>query len=366
MEPADRLMRLDRVLEEPLQWVSSRAFLRNGIMVVIAGGWCYITMVSFFYGGVSGTSIIMYPVTILLTGWLVSTRAATVVAILSVVVTFGLVLGELWHVLPATLASHPLMRWVVECCAFIITAMLISYVVGSYRERLAEVHRLGSELAQRTFSLQAIEADLNRAQAVARVGSWVYDLPNDRMTLSPETCRIFGLRKRNTGSDKSYRSRVHQEDCATVEKAWQAALTGMVPFDNEHRIVLGRAIRGIRQRAEFEFDADGKPMRAVGTTQDITERKQAESQRTALETQLRESQKMEAPGTLAGGIAHDFNNAIAVIAGNVALARQDVGAGHPAARSLDEIAKASNRAKALVQQILAFGRRQMIERRGPC
>jgi len=183
------------------------------------------------------------------------------------------------------------------------------------------------------------------------------------MTLSAETCRIFGLRKRNTGSYKSYRSRVHQDDCARVEKAWQAALTGIAPFDDEHRIVIGRTIRWVRQRAEFEFNADGKPVRAVGTTQDITERKQAEIERAALEAQLRESQKMEALGTLAGGIAHDFNNAIAVIAGNVALARQDVGSGHPAERSLEEIAKASDRAKALVQQILAFGRRQMMERK---
>ncbi len=414
MESVDKLMRLDGALAEPVQWASAHAFLKISIMVVVAGalafaaallfltpeqtgrvyavlvliavlaavwillacgksrtavttmvvgGWSYITIASFFYGGVSGTSVIMYPVTILLTGWLVSTRAATLVAILSVVVTFGLMLGELWGMLPTARASHPLIRWVVECCAFIITAMLISYVVRSYRERLGEVHRLGSDLAQRTFALQAIEADLNRAQAVAHVGSWVYDLPNDKMMLSEETCRIFGLRKRNTGSYKSYRSRVHQEDCAAVEKAWQAALSGIAPFDNEHRIVIGRTVRWVRQRAEFEFNADGQPMRAVGTTQDITERKQAESERAALEAQLRESQKMEALGTLAGGIAHDFNNAIAIIAGNVVLARQDVGSGHPALRSLDEIVKANNRAKALVQQILAFGRRQMLERK---
>ena len=87
------------------------------------------------------------------------------------------------------------------------------------------------------------------------------------MTLSPETCRIFGLRKRNTGSYKSYRSRVHSEDCHAVEKAWQAARAGMAPFDNEHRIVIGRTIRWVRQQAEFEFDAAGKPIRAVGTTQ---------------------------------------------------------------------------------------------------
>ena len=83
----------------------------------------------------------------------------------------------------------------------------------------------------------------------------------------------------------------------------------------------------------------------------------------ALEAQLRESQKMEALGTLAGGIAHEFNNALAVVSGNVELARQDVGTGHLAHESLDEIDKASNRAKALVQQILTFGRRQVRERK---
>jgi len=96
---------------------------------------------------------------------------------------------------------------------------------------------------------------------------------------------------------------------------------------------------------------------------DISERKQAEAARVLLESQLWESQKMEALGTLAGGVAHDFNNVLAAIIGNVLLARQGVGPGHAALESLEEIDKASHRAKALVQQILAFGRRQTTERK---
>ena len=125
----------------------------------------------------------------------------------------------------------------------------------------------------------------------------------------------------------------------------------------------GRGVRWVRQCAEFQFDRSGKPMRAVGTTQDITGRKRAEDTRTQLEAQLRESQKMEALGTLAGGIAHDFNNVLASIMGNVELARQDVGADHAASQSLREIANAAARARALVQQILAFSRRQVIEKK---
>ena len=80
--------------------------------------------------------------------------------------------------------------------------------------------------------------------------------------------------------------------------------------------------------------------------------------RDRFEAQLRDVQKMESIGTLAGGIAHDFNNILGAILGNVALARDDVGPGHPALVSLEEIHKASVRARNLVQQILAFSRHE--------
>ena len=67
---------------------------------------------------------------------------------------------------------------------------------------------------------------------------------------------------------------------------------------------------------------------------------------------------MEAIGTLAGGIAHDFNNILGAILGNVALARNDLPAGHTALKSLDQIGKGGARARSLVQQILTFSRRQ--------
>ena len=78
---------------------------------------------------------------------------------------------------------------------------------------------------------------------------------------------------------------------------------------------------------------------------------------------MRESQKMEAIGTLAGGIAHDFNNILGTILGNAELARQDARANWQALVSLEEIQKAGQRAKDLVQQILSFSRRQPTSRR---
>jgi len=95
---------------------------------------------------------------------------------------------------------------------------------------------------------------------------------------------------------------------------------------------------------------------------DLTARKQAETQRQALETQLRESQKMQAMGTMAGGIAHDFNNILSAILGNVGLAKQDTEDTSPALTSLLEIEKAGRRARDLVRQILTFSRNELPKR----
>jgi len=110
-------------------------------------------------------------------------------------------------------------------------------------------------------------------------------------------------------------------------------------------------------------DKNGALVAVSKIARNITERKQAEITRTSLEAQLRESQKMEAIGTLAGGIAHDFNNIISTILGNASLAKEDTAANPPAQKSVKEIIKAARRARDLVQQILSFSRRQPTERK---
>ncbi len=95
---------------------------------------------------------------------------------------------------------------------------------------------------------------------------------------------------------------------------------------------------------------------------DLTARKAMERQRDTLEAQLRESQKMQAVGTMAGGIAHDFNNILGAILGNVELAKQDVDKNSNARVSLTEIEKAGRRARDLVSQILAFSRNESKQR----
>ena len=102
-------------------------------------------------------------------------------------------------------------------------------------------------------------------------------------------------------------------------------------------------------------DEDGKVMGVFAAARDITERRK-------LEEQLRQSQKMEAIGTLAGGIAHDFNNMLAAILGFTEMALEDVPDRPDVERNLQNVSRAAMRARDLVKQILAFSRKAGHER----
>jgi PAS domain S-box-containing protein len=121
----------------------------------------------------------------------------------------------------------------------------------------------------------------------------------------------------------------------------------------------GHAV-AIEANVSFEHHPDGDTLTIFA--RDLTDRKKIEAQRNALESQLRESHKMQAVGTMAGGIAHDFNNIISAILGNVDLAKQDAGSSSPALVSLNEIDKAGRRARDLVRQILTFSRNESPQR----
>lgn len=103
-------------------------------------------------------------------------------------------------------------------------------------------------------------------------------------------------------------------------------------------------------------DANGNVTGVLATGQDITERSN-------LESQLRQAQKMEAVGRLAGGVAHDFNTLLGSIFGYSEMVLDQLGAEHPQRRAIEQILRGAERGAKLTRQLLAFSRRQVLRPR---
>ncbi len=99
----------------------------------------------------------------------------------------------------------------------------------------------------------------------------------------------------------------------------------------------------------------------LSIARDVSERRQAEAERAALEDQLRQAQKMEGIGRLAGGIAHDFNNLLTAIRGSASLALSELPPGEGPREDLEQIEQAADRAARLTRQLLAFARRTVLQ-----
>jgi len=110
------------------------------------------------------------------------------------------------------------------------------------------------------------------------------------------------------------------------------------------------------------MELDGEPSMITATI-DITELKRAEAGKAKIEAQLRQAQKLESVGRLAAGVAHDFNNLLTVINGYSRLLLASLKADDPLRGGLEEIHKAGARAAALIQQLLAFSRKQILQPR---
>jgi PAS domain S-box-containing protein len=208
--------------------------------------------------------------------------------------------------------------------------------------------------------LRRSQQHLARAQQIAHMGSDLRNLRTDEAEWSDELYRIFGvLRDTYVTSTENFLKMVHSDDRSVVLATRDKIAKGICPDPFEYRIIRpDGTVRHIYRETELIRDEAGTPQFLTGTCHDVTETRAAQERGRELERQLMHSQKLEALGTLAGGVAHDLNNTLVPIVALSKLVLDELPESGAVRGDIETIIRASERARELVKQILAFSRKQ--------
>ena len=135
----------------------------------------------------------------------------------------------------------------------------------------------------------------------------------------------------------------------------QVIKSGSNSYSAEHKVETpSNGVRVVTSNRIAIHDHNGEVQYLLGVLEDVTER-------TAVEDQLRQAQKMEAVGNLTGGVAHDFNNLLTVIMGNLDLLQEEFAGNASAEETINVILEAADRGADLTRHMLAFSRRQPLQ-----
>jgi len=215
-------------------------------------------------------------------------------------------------------------------------------VVAVYDD-LTERERTGKELLRLGT---AVEQAAESVIIANRPGTIQYINPAFERKSGYRRKEIIGQNFRVLKSDK------HDE--AFYKKMFQVISNGEIWSGRIVNRMKNGSLREFETRISPIHDRSGEIINFVSVNRDVT-------QEAALEAQLRQSQRMEAVGTLAGGIAHDFNNLMTTILGNAQIALAKTDQDDPLREELQDIKTAGERAVSLTRQLLAFSRKQIIQ-----
>ena len=160
-----------------------------------------------------------------------------------------------------------------------MTLLMILYLYQLQISRRTVEHAESLERSARQEH-ELLSNQLQEAQRIAHLGSWRSDLVSNKLVWSDELFHIFEIDQTRSGATyEAFLAAIHPEDRDAVNTAYRQSLETRQPCSITHRLLMpdGR-IKYVHQQCDSFFDADGKPLRSVGTVQDITERKLIEDQ----------------------------------------------------------------------------------------
>jgi two-component system cell cycle sensor histidine kinase/response regulator CckA len=208
------------------------------------------------------------------------------------------------------------------------------------------------------------ESEARFRALVETTSDWVWETDaQGRFTYCSPLCEtIYGYRPQELAGQPIFDLLMHPEEIAEIRILFKQCVEAMQGFQNIERRSMTKDGRIIH--IEFSgmpvITEDDRVTGFRGIDRDITRRKIIEKERRELEAQYRQSQKLEALGTLAGGIAHDLNNVLTPIMGGAQLSLLKLDPGHPIYDNLKTIEAGVQKAAELIHQILAFSRKQVM------
>ena len=151
----------------------------------------------------------------------------------------------------------------------------VNTVVLDDQQRMSYLVSVGTDITQRKLDEQKLknsERRLKEAQHIARVGSWELDLVNNELLWSDEIFNIFEIDQTKFGASyEAFLDAIHPDDRDMVNKAYSDSLVDRSPYEIAHRLKMNNgSIKYVRESCESYFDTHGKPVRSIGTIQDIT------------------------------------------------------------------------------------------------
>jgi PAS domain S-box-containing protein len=214
------------------------------------------------------------------------------------------------------------------------------------------------DITQRKQAEEALKLERDSTRNIlATVEAMIVALDSEGriMLVNRKACEILGYREDELlGQDWFATCLPHSIDIDQIREVYKMVkvcnLPGSEYYENPVRTGSGEE-RLIAWHNSSIRDKDGNIIGGLSAGEDITERKQAEEEKHALEQQFQQTQKLESLGVLAGGIAHDFNNILAIIMGYCSLTKMDY---EDAEKHIPEIEKAAERAAALCRQMLTY------------
>ncbi|MCP4396028.1 MAG: response regulator [bacterium] len=150
-------------------------------------------------------------------------------------------------------------------------------VVSPEKGKFATIFEDVTERKQAEKALRESEEKLIKAQEIARLGSWEWDVPTNEINWSNEMYRIYGLEPELTPTNEIVYELIHPNDKAIFDQALASLSTGQSPSAIEYRIIrTDGQVRFVHIETDMLYDESGNLLQMMGTMQDITERKQAE------------------------------------------------------------------------------------------